>query len=106
MLPEVYKRVGDLLRKDYDPEDERVYLKLWEKIERGGKTPRRPEVNEEERKRKITGKLQKAIKDHGCRTKPTTIIDKAGVNRNLGLKCLRELEKTGEYTGFSRRRRR
>jgi hypothetical protein len=107
--PELYKRVGNILRKDYDLRDEAIYLALCAEVdefEGGAKVRKRPDVNKEELKRRTMEKLRKAIKDCGPNTKPDTVIVKAHVNRNIALKCLRELEERGEYSGFSHRRRR
>jgi ribosomal protein S25 len=103
--PELFKRAWVQVNKDYNPADDPINFALREELKPRGKGRKRPDVNKEEQKRKTMQKLQKAIKDSGPKVKPSTLIAKAGLNRNLALECLRELKEAGEYTGFSRRRR-
>jgi hypothetical protein len=109
--PALHRRVGELLKKVYDTNDEALcmaqmagdeplYLELWEEVESGAiKRRTRASVN-------IMRELRKAIQTCGRNAKSATIIANAQVERQAGLKSLRELQEMGEYSGFNRRPRR
>jgi hypothetical protein len=104
--PELHKRIGVQVNKEYDPADDPINFALREEIKPHAKSRKRSNANEEDRKCETMQKLRKAIKDCGRRAKSATIIKEAEIERQAGLKYLRELEKTGEYAGFGRRQRR
>jgi hypothetical protein len=103
--PDLHQRITVQVNKEYDPADDPINFALREEIKPVIKGRKRPDVNEEKRRRKTVEKLRTAIKDYGSGKRPNTLIQKASVSRNMGLECLRELEAKGEYRGFSRQRR-